>query len=204
MSDPDHSTPPPVIGAVLCGGRSSRFGTDKALVELDGRPLAAHIVAALRAGGVDPVVAVGGSAGAVLGIPTVPDRFPGEGPLAALATVLLYARSGLVVVTSCDVPLLRGEDVASLTAAASPDEAAVATTEGRPQPSLACWPGRFGPAVSGLVAAGRRAWRDALDVVPWTGVTVPPEAVADADTPEELQALVATRRPGPAPGSADR
>jgi len=198
----DHdelAAPGPHVGAVLCGGRSSRFGTDKAIVEIDGQPLAARIVTALRAGGADPVVAVGGSAGDVLGVPTVPDRFPGEGPLAALATALLYARAGLVVVTSCDLPLLRGRHVAQLIAAASEDLAAVATIDGRPQPSLACWPARFGPAVSSLVTADRRAWRDALEVVPWTGVAMPPEAVADADTPEELKVLLARRHRDAAP-----
>lgn len=183
----------PIVGAVLCGGRSSRFGTDKALAEVDGRPMASHIIDALRAGGADPVVAVGGTAGNQLGVPTVADRFPDEGPLAALATALLWADRGLVVVTSCDVPLLSGRHVADLVAAASVDRAAVATIDGRAQPSLACWPASFGSAVLGLVNAEVRRWRGALDAVPWVEVPLPPEAVADADTPDDLTVLLETR-----------
>ena len=37
-----------VLGAVLAGGRSSRFGSDKALAMLDGRSLLYHALTALR------------------------------------------------------------------------------------------------------------------------------------------------------------
>src|SRR5438045_3278547 len=47
------------IGAILAGGSSSRMGTDKALVEVDGRPMALHVADALRAGGAEVVVLVG-------------------------------------------------------------------------------------------------------------------------------------------------
>jgi molybdopterin-guanine dinucleotide biosynthesis protein A len=35
-----------ILGAVLAGGRSSRFGSDKAMAMLDGRPLIDHAIAA--------------------------------------------------------------------------------------------------------------------------------------------------------------
>ncbi len=38
-----------LLGAVLAGGQSRRFGSDKALALLDGRPLIAHVIAALAA-----------------------------------------------------------------------------------------------------------------------------------------------------------
>lgn len=188
-----------VIGAILCGGRSSRFGSDKALAEVDGGLLAARIIAAMRAGGLDPVVAVGGSAGDRLGIPTLPDRHPDQGPLAGLATALSWAGTGLVVVTSCDVPLLTAAHVTALVEAADADTAAVARVEGRSQPSLGCWPAEFGPAITAMINEGRRPWRSALDAGPWRPVDLPPEAVADADTPDELRALIEAHRGSTSP-----
>lgn len=180
----------PVIGAILCGGRSSRFGTDKALADVGGRPMAASIVEALRAGGADPVIAVGGTAGARLAIPTVPDRSPGQGPLAALATTLTWARAGLVVVTACDLPLLTASEVAALIEAAGPDRAAVATVDGMPQPALTCWPAGFGPAIVAMVERGERQWRRSLEAGPWIGVEVAAEVLVDADTPAELASIL--------------
>lgn len=196
-----------MVGAVLMGGRSSRFGADKALADAGGRPLGLRVADALRQGGADPVVAVGGRAGSRLGLVTVPDRTADQGPLAGLASILLWARTGLVIVAPCDLPLLAGGHVAALVAAAGtePRRAGVAVVgpDQRAQPSLACWPAAVGPQIQQLVDAGHRAWRDALTVVDWVGVHLPPEALADADTPASLQAILHDDRrshdgPGPA------
>lgn len=182
--------PAPVVGAILCGGRSSRFGSDKALAPFRGTTVGGRVVAALRGAGIDPVVAIGGTAGDALGLPTVPDRRPGEGPLAGLATALLWARRGRVLVVPCDLPLLEAEDVASLlTAVAEPPGPVVATIGGAPRVSLSLWPAEDGRRLLGLVDAGERRFRAALDEVAWTGVEVAPTALADADTPDALDAL---------------
>ena len=81
-----------LAGAVLVGGRSSRMGTDKALMEVEGVPMAARVATALADGGCEPVVLVGGEAATYgrLGLPVVPDLFgahrgPAAGVHAALA-----------------------------------------------------------------------------------------------------------------------
>ena len=56
-----------VLGVVLAAGGSTRMGRPKQLAELDGRPLLAHVLAAVDAAPVDRVVvALGGAADAVL------------------------------------------------------------------------------------------------------------------------------------------
>lgn len=196
------------IGAVLCGGRSSRFGRDKALAEIDDTTtMGAVVVAALRAGGCDPVMAIGGTAGSSLGIPTVPDRHPGAGPLAALATALRWAGSGAVVVVPCDLPLLTGDHVAQLQAAhaaGEPNRAVIAVDDHGPQPQIGIWPASWGPAVAELVRNGTRAWRAALDVGPWEGISLPPAALADADTEAALSALIDPPGPDKGPDEHDQ
>src|SRR5919107_673776 len=57
----------PVLGVVLAAGGSTRMGRPKQLAELDGRPLLAHVLAALDDAPVDRVVvALGGAADLVL------------------------------------------------------------------------------------------------------------------------------------------
>jgi molybdenum cofactor cytidylyltransferase len=51
-----------VGGVVLAAGRSSRFGSPKALANLDGRPLLEHVLDIAAAAGLDPVVVVLGDA----------------------------------------------------------------------------------------------------------------------------------------------
>ena len=180
----------PIVGAVLCGGQSRRFGADKALADAGGRPLASIVIAALRGAGADPVLAIGGTAGPELGLPTVADRHPGAGPLAGLATALRWASSGLVVVVPCDLPLLTADHLRLLIDNASDSHAAVALRHGQPQPSVVCWPASHGQGVQALVDGGARAWRAALTAGPWVGVALPEAATADADTPAALASLL--------------
>ncbi|MGH7904171.1 MAG: nucleotidyltransferase family protein [Candidatus Dormibacteraceae bacterium] len=48
----------PVAAVVLAAGSSSRMGTNKLLLDLDGRPLVAHVLEAARKGGCHPIVGV--------------------------------------------------------------------------------------------------------------------------------------------------
>ncbi|MBP2276316.1 MULTISPECIES: formate dehydrogenase accessory sulfurtransferase FdhD [Sphingomonas] len=76
------------LGAILAGGQSRRFGTDKALAEWNGAPLLAHCAAALSPQ-VDHVVLCGRVWD---GLESVADRpEPGLGPLGALNAALHYA-----------------------------------------------------------------------------------------------------------------
>lgn len=50
-----------VAGLLLAAGRGSRFGGAKQVAEVSGRPLVAHVLAALTGAGVAPVVAVTGA-----------------------------------------------------------------------------------------------------------------------------------------------
>ena len=159
-------------------------------MEVNGTPMALQVATALRDAGADPVVAVGGRAGSRIGLPTVADRHPGEGPLGGLASVLRWAKSGRVLVVPCDLPLLRAEHLRELIEAAGPDRAAVAHCHGRAQPSLACWPAAWAPRVQTRLDQGRRAWREALDIGPWEPIEVAEEAMADADTEAELAVLL--------------
>lgn len=186
-----------LVGAVLLGGRSTRFGSDKALASVGDTVMGAVVVAALREAGIDPVVAVGGSAGARLNLITVPDHWPGEGPLAAVATILRWAREGRVLVVPCDLPRLRPSVVSALVAASDAVDssqrlqtAVVATVGGRPMYSVAVWPAAWAMALRGLVEGGERRLRAALDVGTWIGVELPPGSIADADTPADLERLL--------------
>ena len=71
------------LGAVLAGGRSSRFGSDKALAVLDGRSLLDHASAALRPH-CDALVVVG--RGEIADWPRA-----GMGPLGGIAGALIRA-----------------------------------------------------------------------------------------------------------------
>ncbi len=77
-----------ILGAVLAGGQSRRFGRDKALVEVDGRSLVARAVDFLS-GVCEQVVVVGRAEAPAMTLPDWPA--PGMGPLGGLAAALRHA-----------------------------------------------------------------------------------------------------------------
>lgn len=93
-----------VLGAVLAGGMSRRFGSDKALADYRGRPLIAHVIARLRPQ-VSDLVVVGREHP---GEAWIPDRpAPGLGPLGGLCAALRHAGAGgydAVLTSGCDLP----------------------------------------------------------------------------------------------------
>jgi molybdenum cofactor guanylyltransferase len=72
---------------VLAGGRSTRMGRDKALLELEGHPLIDHALAKLRALGFSPRIA-GSRPDLASFAPFVPDNYPQQGPLGGIEAAL--------------------------------------------------------------------------------------------------------------------
>lgn len=109
----------PVHSLILAGGRSSRMGTDKAMLPIDGKPLLIHLTGQLieltesvtiAAGSSDRVAAyrealadiereVSGGR-----LRFVADAYPDDGPLAGLHAGLSELPEGYVFVIACDMP----------------------------------------------------------------------------------------------------
>src|SRR5437879_3362743 len=99
---------------VLAGGGSTRFGRDKALVEIDGTPMLLRMRALLGevAKQVNVIAAPGKCA--AFGITGIGDRWDGQGPLAGIVTALLNTRETDAecqwnLIIGCDMPFLTRE-----------------------------------------------------------------------------------------------
>jgi len=99
---------------VLAGGGSTRFGRDKALVEIDGVPMLLRMRALLGEVSQAVTVIAPPLRYAALGVTAVSDRWEGQGPLAGIITALLSTNesgSGAEwnLIVGCDMPFLTRE-----------------------------------------------------------------------------------------------
>ena len=136
-----------ILGAVLAGGRATRFGSDKALAELGGRTLLSRAVDALG-GWCDHVVVVGRETAPA---PTLPD-WPGGGmgPLGGIAAALRFAEdAGYAEVLTC------GVDSVGLPAGL-PSLLAPAPAYLADQPVIGLWPASAAGAVSAILESDGR------------------------------------------------
>lgn len=182
MSDESSAFEPLVV--ILAGGRSSRFGRDKAAEVVAGTASLDRVRAACEA--------VVGPAGVV-----VHDRESG-GPLGAVVETFAAHPGRSIVVVACDLPFLDATTLARIVEAdddADGHVARVARVDGRAQPLAARYRPAAGEAFAAAWTAGERsivkvldqldrqqrvAWLDDLDA----------RALADFDTQEDLAALL--------------
>jgi len=169
-----------ILGAVLAGGRSSRFGSDKALAELDGHTLLARAVDTLS-GWCEHVIVAGRETAPA---PTLPD-WPGPdmGPLGGIAAALHHARDeGYDAVLTCGVDSLGLPE--TLPGLLAPAPAFLAD-----QPVVGLWPASAVEAIEAILTGeGRRsmtAFAQAIGARPVKLAAKP----ANINTPADLAAL---------------
>jgi molybdopterin-guanine dinucleotide biosynthesis protein A len=186
------------------------MGHDKATLVIEGEPSARRL-GALLAGVVDPAFEIGRQCS---GLAAFAEEQPGEGPLAALAagwSALSGAgHEGSVVVLACDLPLVTSSFIRWL--AQYPGERSIVPlVEGRLQPLCARWSALDLRRSVERAAHGTRSLREVLDEMDpvtigpsdWAGVA-PPSALADVDTPDDLERLGLTWHPGGPAGAPGR
>ena len=175
---------------ILAGGYSTRFGdTDKALAEIDGTPMLAHVVA--RAGtAVDSVVVScrddqrAAFAAGLDDIDDAPVQFvtdpePDGGPLVGIANAFETVDSPYAVVVACDMPFVDPAFIEFLFSQAAGHDAAVPELDdGHRQPTQAVYRVDRTIAVAAeRLAAGERSLRGLLDAL--ETVVIPAETVLD-------------------------
>lgn len=151
------------LGLVLAGGHSTRFGGEKAVALLRGRPLMIWCADAL--GGACEVIAVNarrdGEAETVaqsLGLHLIhDDSTHPAGPLAGVAAGLIWAQThgfdGLVTLP-CDTPLVGVGELKRLIDASANHPAAYAAPPGRAQGLCAAWRVRLAGPLNARLADG--------------------------------------------------
>ncbi len=129
-------------GYVLVGGKSSRLGIDKALLEFKGKLLAARVAEVVQAAAGRVTVVGPVEKYRHLGLRVIPDPVENFGPLAGVLAALEDSESPWNLVTACDMPYL---DAAFLNflfeeaRAAGADVLLPVDAEGNPQPLCAVY-----------------------------------------------------------------
>jgi len=152
-----------LAGMALAGGRSVRFGGEKAAAILGGRPLLTWATRRLAA--TCAAVAVSARPGSqaealaqAAGLPVLHDA-PGDadGPLSGIKAGLIWAAQNgatRLAVSPCDAPFLPDDLFARLVGALGPEGGALAVTQSGRQPLCSIWPVDALPLLTRSLAGG--------------------------------------------------
>jgi molybdenum cofactor guanylyltransferase len=182
------------VGAILAGGRGRRIGGEKAIVELQGKPLICYPVEAVQQ--VLSRVAILAKTGTRLprlsGVAVWIEPESPRHPLVGITQALALSGGRPVLVCAGDLPFVTPELIRRLVKA-DPGRApaVVACCEDRMQPLLGC----YQPRALGLLAdAARKGTGRLMDAIggiePVLLEVEDPEELFDVDSPDDL--LLAT------------
>ncbi|MDZ7802168.1 MAG: molybdenum cofactor guanylyltransferase [Trueperaceae bacterium] len=199
-------------GAVLAGGRSRRFGRDKALARLAGRRLI-DLALASHADADTVYVVLGAPERAAALAPSLPahvtalpDDRPGLGPMGGLATVLARHPRDWVAVQAVDLPLLPPAWWPRLAACHRRGTLAVVPrdADGRWEPLAALYHGSLGAELAGMLTpetptrTSLQPWLDAAmregRVTAVAVSALPAGALRNVNRPADAEAAAAALR----------
>lgn len=145
-----------VTAFILAGGKSTRMGTDKAFVMLEGRSLLERALEVARAV-TSEVRIVGDPAKFAAFAPTVEDIFPNCGPLGGIHAALRSSPTELNLILAVDVPFVSTELLHYLIQRARDSSATVtlAQSGGGYQPLCAVYRREFAEGAEKALRAGR-------------------------------------------------
>lgn len=134
-----------------------------------------------------------------VGIAAVPDRYPGEGPLAGLEAGFFAVSRPVFWLLACDQPLANADAASFLYRRMRMDEtdAAIPELGGRLQPLHALYGKRAAVTARELLAQGERRMQALLERISWLKVGedefrragIAPDFADDVDTPEDYERL---------------
>jgi molybdenum cofactor guanylyltransferase len=169
-----------ILGVVLAGGQSTRFGSDKALAQLRGHTLLSRAVDALS-GWCEYVVVVGRETAPAPCLPDWPR--PGMGPLGGIAAALHLARD-----EAYDAVLTCGVDSAVLPEKL-PDLLYPGPAYLADQPVIGLWPASATSAIEAILTGdGKHSMRQFAESIGARAVQLAAKP-ANINTPADLAEL---------------
>ena len=124
-----------ITGFVLAGGKSSRMGYDKGLINVGESTLIQSAVNLMKAFTTNVYILAPTEKYKNIGVPCIADKIDSRGPLSALYTGLISSRTQINIFLACDMPKMRLEFIRYLVKKSSQHDAVLMKfTDGNVEP----------------------------------------------------------------------
>lgn len=150
---------------ILCGGKSSRMGSDKAFLSFQNLFLIEHVLNAVKALQI-PVQLVGDPARfAPFGIPVVPDEVKDQGPMRGILSGMKSVDWERILVLSCDTPFVKPALLSHLLRESINTDILVPSVHGKIHPLIGVYHACIRPEMERLLEAQQLRMTSLLNAV---------------------------------------
>ena len=182
---------PEITGVILAGGKSSRFGKNKAFAQWKGKSFFERIFRVLKSLFSEVLLITNTPEDYIdLPLPVYCDDIPEQGPMGGIYTALLRARTDRVLVVACDLPLINGELIHTLLENYLEYEAVIPVWGDKPQYLMGLYSKSLLPALKISLENKTLAMRDFCHQNPkvrWVPITG--DTLMNVNTPEDFKKL---------------
>jgi len=141
-----------ITGVILAGGKSLRFGKNKAFAEINGIPLIERVINILGLV-FDDLIIVTNEPGeySFLGLPMYEDLIKGLGPIGGIYTGLEKIRNNAGFFAACDMPFMNEDLIRHMAGIDNGFDAVVPKIDWKMEPLHALYSKTCLPAIKGLI-----------------------------------------------------
>lgn len=143
-----------ISGFILAGGKSSRMGTDKALLTFQEKPLLLHMIKLIAPFCDNLAISGQNSDYSVFGIEMVPDLYSDCGPIAGIFSALTYSVSDWNLLVSVDVPFVNDELFLFLISNIGEYDCIIPTNSSGFEPLIGLYNRRTLPVIEEMIKSG--------------------------------------------------
>ena len=103
-----------ITGVILAGGKNSRMGSDKGMLDVDGKKIVDRIIEVIKPLVRELIVISNGTNYDNLGYAVYKDIIKEAGPMGGIHAALHYSKTDKILVVSCDMPFMSKEVILTL------------------------------------------------------------------------------------------
>ena len=103
-----------ITGIILAGGKSSRMGSEKGLIQYQGKAMIVYAIELLKPLCNELLISANSDAYHHLGYRVVADEIPEAGPMGGIYSCMKQAKNEVCLVLSCDMPLMQYQALAAI------------------------------------------------------------------------------------------
>jgi molybdopterin-guanine dinucleotide biosynthesis protein A len=177
-----------ITGIILAGGKSSRMGTDKALIDVNGKKLIEYSIAVMKAICHHVIISANDPVYEEFGLPVVADNFKDIGPMAGLEACLRYSKTQVNLVAPCDSPFLNINLFREILKNIEGHEATVPILkDGKVEPLAGCYSKEALPAIIQQIEKGDYKLQNLLKAINTKYIAITDtNCLANINTPQDL------------------
>lgn len=181
-----------ITGIILAGGKSSRMGRDKGIVDLKGRAMIEHVIESAKAVTHNIIIIANNDNYNQFGFPVYSDLIPERGPIGGIVTGLHYSQTDRNLILSCDIPFVSVELLRKLTETKSEASIIAPETEEGTEPLCAIYRQSNATYLRERINQNRLSMRDALKAADCYTIKISVDdshraSFININTPQELK-----------------